>query len=484
MKNFILLLAAISLLICACSENKPTQSGDQDSIYLSRLVVSMVPGGSETVTVTSPAGGQFEATSSDAGIASATISDSSLVVTGVAYGTTDVTVTDGSGQSCVLPVQVYNPYVLDVGELLITYTDDFTVIDEIIYGEQHWMPIPPPGFSPLSTFIVSAGNPIINPNGNNAVIVVKAKPGSDAIAFTKDFTQAPYHAGGWLPTPPAGYKAMGTFAGYYQPDSAACIREDLVTRGELVYLWGNSTYSSWKIVQPDVGPHDHAYLEAGTFLFVAGNSEPQDSPALNVLKLDFPMLAEAPVQDFIPRLTGYDQPSDETMPRMEKAMLAPCTIVNDLTHGGNIDWQVANSPFYRLERQVVYKRIYYNYNTTNELQTNSVAITSGITTDSSTTIWQQTGVELSVSAGLSFKAVSGSVTATVSERFGYETQTSVQELNSKTVTTSINIPPHAAAAAWQRFDRYILYRHDGTVLQPVRSWEFGIDSYVVDEYSD
>jgi hypothetical protein len=487
MKRFVVLLAILFTLFIGCSKDKSTQPpAQQGTLLLNRLVVSMVPGRSETVAIkATDANGSFcecTFTNSNPSVASATITDSTLNVTGLSYGTANLTISNGSGLSCNLPVQVYNYQTLDTGELLVTNTDSFAGILPQFYGGEFWKPIPPEGFVALSSFISSDAT---DPNGEKAVMVVKAKAGSNAIAFADSFSHDPYLPPAWEPVPPVGYMAMGTVIAENRPDSVACLREDLVTRGQLTFLWAYSNhYSAWRITQPNAEAHDHAYLEPGTFLFVRGNSEPGDHPALNVLKVDLPMLDEAPVQDFIPQLTNYDQPPDETMPRMEKAMLVPCSIVYDLNCPGNFHWQVANSPFYRLERHVIYKRIYYNYNTTGQLQTNSVDITSGLTTDSSTTIWQNTGIELSVSAGVSFKAVSGSITATVSQQFGYETQTSVQELFSRTVHTSINIPAHKAAAAWQRYNRYILYRHSGTELQVVRSWEFGIDSYVVDEYPD
>ena len=487
MKLYIGSLMVLALLLIGCSKDKPTQPSEQQgTLYLNRLIVSMVPGRSETVRVSATmADGSYSEcalSNSNPSVASATLTDSTLHVTGLAYGTTILTISNGSGLNYNLPVQVYNYQTLDTGELLVTYTDSFTGILPQIYGGEFWKPIPPEGYAALSSYISSDGT---DPNGAKAVMVVKAKTGSNAIAFTDSFSHDYYLPEGWEPVPPVGYKAMGTVIAENKPDSMPCIREDLVTRGQLTFLWAYSNYySAWRITQPNTGAHDQAYLEPGTFLFVRGNSEPGDHPALNVLKVDLPMLEEAPVQDFIPQLIDDGQPPDETMPRMEKAMLVPSSIINDLNCPGNLHWQVDNSPFYRLERQVIYKRIYYNYNSTDQLQTNSVEITSGLTTDSSTTIWQNTGIELSVSAGVSFKAVSGSITATVSRQFGYETQTSVQELFSKTVHTSINIPAHKAAAAWQRFNKYVLYRHNGTELQVVRNWEFGIDSYVVDEYPD
>ena len=79
---------------------------------------------------------------------------------------------------------------------------------------------------------------------------------------------------------------------------------------------------------------------------------------------------------------------------------------------------------------------------------------------------------------------SAKVTTTLSQEFGYETQTSVAELNQETYHVSINTPPGTTAALWQQYNVYQLYRHDGHVLELVGAWEFGMHSYVTDQFPD
>jgi hypothetical protein len=244
-------------------------------------------------------------------------------------------------------------------------------------------------------------------------------------------------------------------------------------------------FVGWNIDPPDAGPHEDAYLSTGTFVAADTDLAPSVHPVMNVLKIPLPLLAEAPTQAYVPKLTGYDSPPAETVPVMVKEMLVPSTIVKDaLYDSSDPNWRIDNSPFYRLERQVYYKLLYHNYNQTSQVQTNSVLIRSGVTTTESETYKNETAISVTVEAGISIKPFESKISATVSRTFGYETMTSVAELQEKEVSSSINTPPGKAAALWQKFSRYVLKRHNGTALEPVAAWEFGIDSYVTDEYPD
>ncbi|MBD3168487.1 MAG: DUF946 domain-containing protein [candidate division Zixibacteria bacterium] len=492
MRYTILIWVAVLMLVCGCDSDKATQPVQEGSIYLSRLVVSMVPGRTETVKVISTSGGQCEATCDDPAIATATIIDSSLMVTGVAYGRTNITVIDGMGNSRVLPVQVYDHSVLETDELLISFTDEFEhIFTHSPPGWQpisFWRPIPPAGFSILGTYIHSGGD---NPNGRAAVMVVQDKPGTQSIAITSNFQQA----GNVLynPVAPSGYKALGQVVASQgnSPDPVACIREDLTTAGDCYLFWShennnNQFESAWNIYQPNADLHENAYLAPGMAIYVSGIDNPEEShPSVNVLNVTLPMLDEAPSQEYVPSLRSYGEPTDGLAPRMEKAMLVPCTIVKDAAYNDDMPWRIANSPFYRLERQVYYKYINHYDNRQGSMpQSFHWEISCGINATQSQTIWSETGVELSMEAGVSIYAFEGKITATVSRSFGYERMNSITELQSNTLTIDVNVPPNKSAALWQRYNRYVLYRHNGTELEPVTDWECGINSYVVDEYPD
>jgi len=506
---FATLLTGCLLAGCSDSPSDPGPS-HEDAPMFSRLIISMVPGASETVTVHRASGvgslDQCTITNSDPAVASAALVDSTIRITGLTSGTTEITITNSSGRSRRLPVRVYTCDVLETSDLYITYVDRYDLCwNDLGSGGSRegsfYHPVTRDGFHALGTLGLGPhGYP--NPNGTRAMMVVKARPGhADAIAYPTDYELIYYDVGSgadmfgsfWRPIPPPGYVAMGTVVSrntWNKPSlhEVVCVRKDLAILAETgAFIYNDLAtgarhfLSCWEIDQPNAGPHEMAFLDPGTFVAVGSWDRPTANPMLYVLKVDLPTLAEAPFQNYVPKLTGYDTPASETVPTLGKAMLVPCSIVNDRLHA-DISWRVANSPMYRLERCVYYKLLYHNYNQTSETQTNSVTITSGITTTEANRIWNETAISLSVEAGVSIKFVEAKVTATVSRTMGYETETSISELKEKSIATSINVPPGKAAALWQKFTRYVLYRHTGTELEPVSAWELGIDSYVTDEF--
>ena len=508
------LLLAVPLFLAAGCED----STSAPALLLDRVSVAMIPGATETVLLVPIEGADafapYTVRSADEAVATAVLSGTRLTVTGVGIGRTTVRI---QGTGCAprdLPVQVYDHRVLDTGELLVTFTDVFQKIVDLpdvsyndaelllhteVIGASVWRPVPPAGFHALGSFAVS---PSADPNGAKAVMVVKAREGSNALALTTSYAEdyavqwtRPTTARGarfWHPVCPAGYQAMGTlatFPGSPGPDfPTPCLRQDLTiggAAGAMIHdTTGQDLLSLWDVDLPDVGPHAGAYLAPGTFVLAQGTTRPVSSPVIHVLKVQLPLLAEAPAQDFLPRLTSVLSPDLATPPRFARAMLVPCTMVNDVLHA-SVPWRVANSPFYRLERHVYYKRMFHNYNTTSVVQPFEVKMTSGVTTSESQTFKESTNVSITAEVGIELKGIfSAKASSTVSREFGYETQTSVAELVQKEVTTPIHSAPGKAAALWQEYNRYVLHRHDGTALSEVTAWEFGIDSYVVDDYPD
>jgi hypothetical protein len=59
---------------------------------------------------------------------------------------------------------------------------------------------------------------------------------------------------------------------------------------------------------------------------------------------------------------------------------------------------------------------------------------------------------------------------------------SVTSLQEQHITVTIYTPPSKAAACWQQRNMYIIKRHNGNQLDVLSQMEFGMDSYVVDEF--
>ncbi len=414
---------------CGDSSTEPDGNGDipdHSGIISSLLSVSVIPGATATITITATdqngSPDTYSASCDDGTVATITQSDSLVELTGVGFGEATLTVTGGSGSIKEIPVQVYNHYVLDAGELLISFVDTYQYRwndqgSGGAYDGSFYHPITENGFHALGSLGFRGYS---NPTGNYAMMVVKETTGSDALAEPVDYSLLWFYRVGfmvfdtvatfWIPVPPEGYKAMGIVAqaGPEKPSlsDVVCVREDLTVPGRAgSFIWSDNDtgmpwdFGSWKIYPPEAGPHSMAYLETGTFVGWNYWHQPETHQVMNVLKVELPMLIEAPNQSYIPQLTGLDTPPEETAPLMAKSMLAPCTIVRDLIYGDNVEWRVANSPFYRLERQVFYKLLYHNYNQTSEIQTNTVTIRSGITTSESETFWEETSISVTAEAG-------------------------------------------------------------------------------------
>ena len=223
-------------------------------------------------------------------------------------------------------------------------------------------------------------------------------------------------------------------------------------------------------------------MPVGTFVAWNYWHRPTTHSCMNVLRVQLPRFNTGPGQDFVPRLADYNTPPTETPPLRAYEMLVPWTLIKDSVF---TDMErFAQSPLYRLERQVFYKRIFHNRNNTSVTQHNSVEIKSGVVTTESETFKQSTGISVTVSGGINVGVFSASVETTVSMEMGYESQTSISELQETTIHVDAVTLPGKATAVWQKWTRFIVKRHHGTGLQPVAAWDFGIDSYVIDEFPD
>jgi hypothetical protein len=173
-------------------------------------------------------------------------------------------------------------------------------------------------------------------------------------------------------------------------------------------------------------------------------------------------------------------------PLMLKSMLVPFSAL--LEGKGisttDIEWLVKNSPFVRVDRIVHNKLMFHTINNSSLVQENHLELVSGISETDRTTMTHTVGVSISHEAGVEFQGVGAKTSATVSYQFGYETMHAVTELQEKHIKVSINVPFNKAAACWQQRNIYRVMRHNKGELDAIADLEFGIDTYVVDEYPD
>jgi len=504
-----------------------TCSGPDPQLDVSKVAVGMVSGAWDVIEVwaTDGAGAEdsWTATTNDASIADVSVSGGQITVTGQSLGKTMITVTSGSGLQRQVPVNVYNPMVLDVGDLLITYVDEFEMRGWTDYGpvQTWWHPVTQDGWKALGSLWARNYN-ASSADGRYWMIVVKENGTTGALAPPDSFklegsglTAGGDVSGAWYtPICPAGYVAMGTVLGtrtnnVIQPPSAddvTCVRADLTFEAEVdassPYISDRTPYgfnysSFWPIKIPGLSLHEQAFLETGTFLMQSSGytctgvmsgtqcaEPPRSHRVLHVLSVDLPMIIDTPESSRVPILTGFDQPPTETTPVATKTMLVPFTALAGGTDfgGADVHWMVHNSPMVQVERIIYNRLMYHGVNTSSVLQENSLEFVSGVSTTDGETFSHTAGVSITVESGVEILGSGGKVSMTASYSFGYESLHSVTSLREKHTIVTVYTAPGKAAAAWQQRNAYRVKRHRGTELDTIGELEFGIDSYVVDDY--
>ena len=257
---------------------------------------------------------------------------------------------------------------------------------------------------------------------------------------------------------------------------------------------------AWRITIPDIRFHERAYLEAGTFI-TRGNfdersckkrkgescwEEPIEHTVMHVLSLDLPVLIDTPVETKIPKLTGYEQPALTMEPLMQKSMLVPFSALlegKDFKHG-DVGWLVKNSPILRVDRIVKNRLMFHSINGTSLVQENHLELVSGVSKTDSKTMSHTVGVSVTHESGVEFMGTGAKTSFTASYQFGYEAMHSVAEMQEKHTNVAIKIPQGKAAACWQQRNKYRVIRHHEGELQTMAELDFGIDTYIVDEYPE
>lgn len=531
-------LLVIAVIGASCGEDSPVDSGggNPPTIYsnmsFDRLGVALAPGATSTINVTPLAGSlePFTVASSNEAVATASVAakfaadKSSLAagtvtVVGVSHGMATITVTATSGDKREFPVTVYDPMVLDTGEMLIRFTDQFG----LHYWDQgsgadndgdFYMPAAPEGYYPLGA-IGFAGYQY--PSVHSAAIVAKDK-GTNAsnppLAAPIDY-ELLWHNGVpifgwrpdgtmtgsfWRPIPPDGYVAMGVVVHNWEPgpdltandpanqkpplDAVMCVRKDLTTPAMVdSFVWndnGNGLKDRWfnayQLRCPKTySSYEKLILAPNTFVGHSNRLNESPDPVEHVLKVDPQVLIDAEYYSTLwrPTLTSLAEPDEETQPLRTRAILVPFTAFADNLHG--VNWKVANSPFYVLERRYYWDKECF---TSGESDC-AIDYTSGCTTSTEHTRWQQESVEASMEAGFELKGIGGKVKSTITKTLGFAKSTGVSEFQEKTVHSSVPAPgKDAVCAVWKAANRFHLFRHDGmTVEEVILPWTIYEDSF-------
>lgn len=392
---------------------------------------------------------------------------------------------------------------IQFGELMLAFTNKFVWVynDKGSGASQDggfWQPLPPDGFNALGTLAI---NNYSDPNtdGNNWALCVASAPGSNnPIANPVNFELLwnDHGSGGdndgscWRPIPPDGYVALGDVmvSGYDAPslNTVVCIRKDLTASAIAgTQIWSDK--NSGAKMDIDVftlipNPNNDSSDSNGYFAvnaFVANNSyntpNPFTLPEMNVLFLPFPVSSSNDPQ--IPELNSINMPSKISGKTVDRITTVPFTAITD--NGRTVSWQIANSPFYYLERNVYYQLELFDYNNTSVDQQLSKTVTTGVSESESNTFSVTTGISVSVEGGVSFIA-SGKVTATVSLEMGFETSKNVECFREVSIQRQLTTPPGKAAAVWSLGYTLNVVRNDQSIVG--NALTFDVDSFYQSQY--
>lgn len=527
--HFILIcLVSLTFFAAGCDDDNVTEpvpeTGGGD-LLVDRLAVAVVPGGSETIVVQAVdqggVGTGFTAELDDPAVAQLALTATDIVVTGTDIGRTVLTIVDSEGRERRIPVNVYDPFAVDFGEIIVKFHREFGPARGFgslpLMGDRRFY-FHHPLFDPADDRWYALGSHLLgldeDPQTELVMLVARVDADADPVhpplvipeSYLYDMYLSVYDGDSrtsfFWPVPPDGYRALGVVATTHpalpEEDGVACVRRDLTHQGELVgddlaaatnhYSDGeiHQFYQTLPLAEP---PHEAAYLPARTFSYLDSEHD-EHHPCIQVLKLPLPSIAESEDQVIIPRLTGYQAPPDQSLPTELRAILTPFYFITDPAYPDHVDWQLDNSPFYRLECDVYYKLKYFNYNQTSAEQENRIEIVSGTSREECEQYWEETGVSITRESGVMIGSetyggtVSSRTATNVSRSLGFATMTNIQEFYEEHTTTTVFTPPGKAAAMWQKFNRFTLKRHVGTETEIVSIYEMGVNEFITDDYPD
>lgn len=322
-----------------------------------------------------------------------------------------------------------------------------------------------------------------------ALIVKKDTSGNEApmkhpIDYIKVWTDkgsgADQDGSCWTPVAPDGYVSMGDVVvrNHSKPDTdlVVCIREDLATEAIIGdQIWkdkgsgADKDFSIYGLTPPDKNlDNSHGYYTANTFVGNESHSKPKSSKSAHCLKLEIAVIKANEPQ--APKLTSANKPVDSTPAIVDRTIEVPFTTVVD--DSKDIEWQVDNSPFYTIQRTVSFVLDdYINNISSSESQTNSVAVTTGVSNTDTETWTETTGITVSYQTGITLGAkpfglgveVSSQYSASITHEMGWSESKSVTELKQTEITENLTATPYSAAARWSNAYNLVVRRANGDI---------------------
>ena len=498
------------------------------NLSFDRLGVAVAPGSMSIVNVTPLAGEleDFSVESSDETVATASASATPkaggsaaagvIAVSGVGAGTATITVTTASGDEREFPVTVYDPMVLDTGEMLIKIVDKFEYRwndkgSGASAGVGTFHPVAPAGYHAVGSIShITYAHDI---DGTAWAIVVKDKgtnpdhppfvaPESyEAIITVPDWNQ-PFGipaVTAWRPVPPTNlpdeYVAVGTVVGGDGTSGAVCIRKDLTDYAASTLQWHDGGSGSalpfvsvWRSdTKPNLdqsipyGDAEREYLSTGSIIMRENRGNPSQDPnymeITRVLKVKPQVLIDAVYRGWEPSLTSLEKPPPNSQPIMTKALLVPFTAFDDPS-APNLAWLVANTPFYVLERRQFWNREYWaDVGATRGWKT-------GINDETANASWEEQSIEVTANLGFEFKGISGGVTATVSQTLGFASSRAVSTFEESSTDVDVPAPPAGSKIAlWRLRNQFLMWRHgDSGLVQFLAPWTLDELAFHKDTY--
>lgn len=309
----------------------------------------------------------------------------------------------------------------------------------------------------------------------------------------------------WIPVPPPGYKALGSFVWnrHLDPDELleyltqhvdwpiACVREDLVFGADIGdSIWDDSGSGAdsdvgiWRLKtnkpQPGI---KKTYMTVGSFCAYNSHTAPFNSPVANSLAVTFPT-DKNPVRAEPPVLTSLDRPDDEIVyaldPRGNKVPSSitylACVEVHDERYDSDPRAQVVASPFYSLEKYAIYRLASFNSNSSNDAGEFTFTYTEGLSETDTTSISNTIGASVTtgVTAGVEDGPVSASVSVSTTLSYALNITTQTASTLTKETSTSVKytLPARGAGCLYTKSYYYVLKRKDGS---DVSSWTVNTD---------